>query len=67
MGKRQQRPKLVCKIQWECGLFPLYTISILYRLYTTYLTKTALIFSGIIVDGVGVAENVMVCVSSVYF
>ena len=60
----------VCKIQWvqaicpsvqdRCRLFALYTIGILYRLYTNYLTKTALIFSSIIVDGVGVAENVMV-------
>ena len=32
-GNRDQN--LVYEIQWECGLFPLYTISILYLLYTT--------------------------------
>ena len=32
-GNRDQN--LVYEIQWECGLLPLYTISILYLLYTT--------------------------------
>ena len=50
------------KRQWECGLFPLYTISILYLLYTTCLAKTVLIFIGIMVDGVGNTGGIVVLV-----